>query len=349
MKVAIVGAGIAGSFLGCLLEKKGISPDVYEKGHHDTVCGFRSCGWGAPSTIGAYLADTGLDLDDYLLESMKSMEFDGLVARTPLCTLDKPGLIRDLRSRLKIIQRQFTNHGGEEYDVVVDATGISRAILPPCTSDLTLPTLQHRVFIEPVTGGTPGPGVYGSHVPGLGYIWVFPLGRRQYHIGAGGLVFDRYAEILDQFLNDLSRDHGLTRHCTCPGKIRVACPFYSQPMVATRMRENGELQRIIGVGESIGTVSPFTGEGIIYSMECAKILADSWLNEDLYVSRILSRFAWMRKERETLDYLLSAGRDTGPRLRDRWRFYRNARRSGVQLPLWEAFRRMGSLTRWIEG
>jgi hypothetical protein len=63
---------------------------------------------------------------------------------------------------------------------------------------------------------------------------------------------------------------------------------------------------------------------------------------------VLARFAWMRKERETLDYLLGQGRKSGPRLRDRWRFFRNARRSGIELPLLEAFRRMGSLTQWLD-
>ena len=56
----------------------------------------------------------------------------------------------------------------------------------------------------------------------------------------------------------------------------------------------------------------------------------------------------MKKERETLDYLLGQGREGGPRLRDRWRFYENARRSGIELPMLEAFKRMGSLSRWVD-
>ncbi|NYT08221.1 MAG: hypothetical protein GKC05_08220, partial [Methanomicrobiales archaeon] len=287
--------------------------------------------------------------DDYLLQPMVTMNFDGLVARTPLYTLDKPRLIRDLRSGLRITQRRFTDREADDYDVVVDATGIARALLPPCMSDLTLPTLQHRISIRSHGGDVPGPGVYGNQIPGLGYIWVFPLGRGQYHIGAGGLVFDRYGEVLEHYFKELSLTYSLTTHCGCSGEIRVASPFYSQPLVSARSRGDGTLQRIIGVGESVGTVSPFTGEGIIYSLECAKILADSWLDEKAYVSRVLSRFGWMKKERETLDYLLSEPGATGPRLRDRWRFYRNARRSGVRLPLIEAFRRIGSLSRWMEG
>jgi len=349
MNVAIAGAGIAGSYLGILLEKKGIHADVYEQGECDTTCRVRSCGWGAQSRIGAYLARAGLDLDDYLLSSMESMQFDQMSARTGLCTIDKPALIRDLRSGCTVTPRPFTVDDGDAYDVVVDATGIARSLLPPCTSDLILPTLQHRVTIEPANGNRPGPGVYGTQIPGLGYIWVFPLGGDQYHIGAGGLVFDRYGEVLDQFFDEISEKYSLTRACSCTGEIRVASPFYSLPFSAARSRGDGTPQQIIGIGESIGTVSPFTGEGIIYSLECAGMLADSWPDIHLYTSRVLSRFSWMKKERETLDYLLSTGQKTGPRLRDRWRFYRNARRSGVRLPITEAFRRIGSLTRWIEG
>jgi hypothetical protein len=41
----------------------------------------------------------------------------------------------------------------------------------------------------------------------------------------------------------------------------------------------------------------------------------------------------MRKERETIDWLLSREGRNGPRLRDRWRVLRNARRSGIGLPM----------------
>lgn len=350
LNVAIVGAGISGSYLGRLLEEKGIHPTLYEQGDHDTTCRFRSCGWGGPSRIGRYLKCAGLDLDRYFLESMESMNFDGLVANTPLCTIDKPRLIHDLRSGLTIVPHRITNEEMEQYEVVVDATGITRSLLPPCTSDLVLPTLQYRVVIDQVDGKeSPGAGVYGNHIPGLGYIWVFPLGRNQYHIGAGGLAFDRYGEILEQFFDEMSTNCTLNRICSCPGLIRVASPFYAQPFTSVRRRADGSSQRIVGVGESIGTVSPFTGEGIIYSLESAKALADTWFDEDRYTSQILTRYGWMKKERETLDYLLATGQKNGPRLRDRWRFYQNARRSGVKLPIQEAFRRMGSLTRWIEG
>jgi flavin-dependent dehydrogenase len=130
--------------------------------------------------------------------------------------------------------------------------------------------------------------------------------------------------------------------------VRVASPFYSTPFHVIKTRKDDTHQVVVGIGEAIGTVSPFTGEGIVHSLECARIFADSWPDYECYTRTVLSRFGWMRKERETLDYLLLQRHRGGPRLRDRWRFFTSARRSGIGLPLLEAFRRMGSLSHWLE-
>ena len=348
MKVAIAGAGIAGGYLAKLLGQKGISPDLFDGMDHGTRCGCRSCGWGAPAGIASYLAEVGLSLDDYLLEPMPTMHFDGLRAQTPLRTLDKPGLIRDLTRDTGLKRRNLGLEEAEEYDIVVDATGIARSFLPPCSTDLTLPTLQHRVLVKNHGSERLPAGVYGNQVPGLGYVWVFPLGQDRYHIGAGGIGLDRLDTILDRFYRDRAGQFSFTTLCSCRGVIRVASPYYSKPWFSRETRDDGRSRLIIGTGESIGTVSPFTGEGIAFSLECAKILADSWPDPERYARGVLTRFAWMKKERETLDYLLSREGKSGPRLRDRWRFFRNARRSGIGLPLLEAFRRIGTLSQWVE-
>jgi flavin-dependent dehydrogenase len=349
MNVAIAGAGTAGGYLAGLLEQRGISPDVYDGRDHVTRCTCRSCGWGAPTGIGPYLADVGLDLDDYLIEPMSPMDFDGLVATTPLCTVHKPRLLQDLTKSVRLKRQNLVPEKAEDYDIVVDATGINRALLPPCRSDLTLPTLQHRVVVESRGSERLGAGVYGNRIPGLGYLWIFPLGHDHYHIGIGGIGRIQHDSLLERFYRDASGEFSFTRQCGCHGLVRVASPYYSTPFSVRKTRSDGSPQVIIGVGESIGTVSPFTGEGIVYSLECARLLADSWLDPEDYTRSVLGRFAWMKKERETLDYLLSPEGKSGPRLRDRWRFFCNARRSGIGLPMLEAFKRMGSLSRWVEG
>ena len=348
MRVAIAGAGIAGSFLAHLLMEKGIAPDVYDPMDHSTRCGYRSCGWGAPAGIAPYLAMAGLDLSEYLLEPMPSMCFDGLTATTPLCTIDKPRLLKDLTADIPVIRQRLGPEETDGYDVLVDATGIARALLPPCRSDLTLPTVQHRVAVELRAGGLPAAGVYGNQVPGLGYLWVFPVGGNEYHIGVGGIGFDRHERLLERYYRDNAGTFACTRLCSCRGVVRVSSPFYAAPLYSQTMQKTGRPGMIVGVGESIGTVAPFTGEGIVFSLESSKMLAEAWPDYASYARAVLARFAWMKKERETLDYLLSTGRKKGPRFRDRWRFFRSARRSGIGLPLIEAFRQIGTLSRWID-
>jgi flavin-dependent dehydrogenase len=348
MKIAVVGAGIAGGYLAKLLEQKGIVPDVYDPGEHETSCGCRSCGWGAPVGIERYLAAVDLDLAEYLIEPMFSMNFDGLVAKTPLCTVNKPRLVRDLNSGIRLNKKKLEPGLADTYDILVDATGISRALLPPCRSDLTLPTIQHRVIVESRGEDRLEAGVYGNRIPGLGYLWIFPLGNGQYHIGIGGIGLAHLDRLMDRFFRESSDRFIFRTLCRCAGVVRVASPYYSTPLYLPRTRKGKTPQLVIGVGESIGTVSPFTGEGIVYSLACARILADSWPDPEEYTNKVLSRFEWMKKERETLDFLLEQGKNGGPRLRDRWRFYRNARRSGIELPLLEAFKRMGSLSRWVD-
>jgi len=348
MRVAVAGAGIAGGYVAKLLAKKGVIPDVFDGGDHGTTCGFRSCGWGAPAGIGTYLATAGLDPADYFLEPMPSMQFDGLVARTPLWTIDKPRLLRDLVRDVELKRRDLSPEEAEDYDIVVDATGIARSFLPPCRSDLMLPTLQHRVLVKDHGRGRLPAGVYGNQVPGLGYVWVFPLGGDQYHIGAGGIGLARLDDIMDRFYQDMAGQFSFTPLCSCKGIIRVASPYYAAPWSVRKTSGDGTTRLIVGTGESIGTVSPFTGEGIVHSLECAKILAGSWPDPEQYARTVQARFAWMKGERETLDYLLSRQGKGGPRLRDRWRFYRNARRSGIGLPLVEAFRRIGTLSQWVD-
>ena len=349
MKVAIAGAGIAGGYLAALLAQEGLSPDVFDPMAHDTRCGCRSCGWGAPAGIGSYLDAVGLSLADYLLAPMDTMVFDGLVARTPLVTLDKPRLVRDLRRGVAVEPRALEPEEASEYDIVVDATGIARAFLPPCRSDLVLPTLQHRVAVEPLGDDRLRAGVYGSGVPGLGYLWVFPLSEDVYHVGVGGIGLADLDSLMGRFYSENADRFGLARLCGCSGTVRVASPFYAVPFYAETKRVAGTSRLVVGVGESIGTVAPFTGEGIAPSLECAKLLADRLDDPGGYARAVLSRFAWMRRERETLDHLLANRGAGGPRLRDRWRFYRNARRSGIGLPMLEAFKQIGTLSRWVDG
>jgi flavin-dependent dehydrogenase len=348
MRIAIAGAGVAGGYLAALLHEQGLSPEVFDPAGHGTRCGCRSCGWGAPARIGPYLSAVGLDPDAYVLETMPSMHFDDLVATTPFRTVDKPRLVRDLVRGVRVHGRALAPDEAGGYDIVVDATGLARAFLPPCSADLTLPTLQHRVTAEPLAGERLEAGVYGYDVPGLGYVWVFPLGDDEYHIGVGGIGLESLEHVLERFYRGMDGRFECTRRCACTGAVRVASPYYSQPFFTHAAQRDGSPQLIVGVGESIGTVAPFTAEGIVYSLESARLLAAHLSDPERYAHTISAQFAWMRRQRETLDYLLEHRDTDAPRVRDRWRFYQSARRAGIGLPMTEAFRQLGSLSRWVD-
>ena len=348
MNIAIAGAGIAGGYLAKVLEQKGISPDIYDGMNHETRCGCRSCGWGVPRDIKRYLLDVGLDFDSYLLEPMSSMNFNGLAAKTPLCTVNKPRLIKDLTKGARLKRENLRIEEADNYDLIVDATGITRAFLPTCRSDLVMPTQQQRVMVKSNGNKNLKAGVYGNKIPGLGYLWIFPLGKNQYHIGTGGVGSIRLDGLLDRFFKNSSDRFSFTTLCSCSGSVRVASPYYSTPFFVTKKRKNGTPQVIVGIGESIGTVAPFTGEGIIHSLECVRIFADTFPDYKRYTKSVLAKFGWMQKERETLNYFLSQEGKNGPRLQDRWRLFRNARRSGIGLPMHEAFKHMGDLLQWVD-
>lgn len=345
MRIAIAGAGVAGAYLGSLLRRRGLDPEVYDPGACGSPCGCRPCAWGVPARIGPHLTEAGLDPEDYLLEPMATMRLDGLEARTPYRTIDKPRLLRDLSRDAAVVPRPLEPDGAEEYDLVVDATGVARSHLPPCSSDLVLPTLQHRVIAEPLGDERLTAGVWGDDVPGLGYVWAFPLGGDEYHVGVGGIGHASLDELLDRFYRREAERFAFTRVCACRGDVRLASPRYSLPFHVAHPRADGSRRLVVGAGEAIGTVSPFTAEGIVFSLDCAALLAARLSDPEGYTRAVLAEFGWMARERESLDRLLERRGHGGPDLRDRWRFYRNARRSGIEIPLFQAFRQVGSLPR----
>ncbi len=280
---------------------------------------------------------------------METLVVEGLRVRTPLLTVDKPRLVRDLARSVRVRRQSVGPELAQEYDLVVDATGFARALLPPCRSDLVLSTLQCRVTSGARQTSLLEPTVEGHVVSGFGYSWVFPLGEGQYHVGACTVGPADLDGLVEQIIRGLADESRLVRHCSCRGAVRVSSPYYATPFSTVPATEDETHRLVIGVGESIGAVGPFTGEGIHPSMECARLLAGHLDDPQGYTRAVLSRFGWMRSERETIDRLLTPDGAANLGLGDRWRFYLNARRSGIHLPFAEAVRGTGRLSHWVDG
>ncbi|MCH7758303.1 MAG: tryptophan 7-halogenase [Thaumarchaeota archaeon] len=280
MKIAVCGIGVAGSYLISRIkdshEVVGFERMSEEK--HDSICA-----WGAskPKMV-EFCKKSGLDFEDYVLhdgknlhiEMDKNVKFD--IGLHGLCTYDKIQLIKDF------IKGCNVNFGKapkledleKEFDLIVDCTGFHRVYLPRLKEDFFLPTYEYMVQ-------------YDDKVPYddflvrpfakmTGYFWYFPLGKNIAYIGAGDYK-KNHVKATDEFL----AKHGGKVLKTVGRPIRLATPDLCKPFYKGK---------VVGVGESIGTVYPLLGEGIIPSMECVDIFIKNLGDNEAYEKEVLEHF-----------------------------------------------------------
>jgi flavin-dependent dehydrogenase len=229
-----------------------------------------------------------LDGDRYLLRHFPQLGFDGFPIACDLATIHKPRLLRELRGPAPV---RYEAVDTAAYDVVADCTGSARALLPAPEADCMVPCLQYRIRRDL-------PQLQDAH-PRLrfvreGYAWSFPLGNTIFHIGIGSITED-LAPCLERvgFLQEGDRTV-----CSCRSSVRVSAPGSMLPYHAGN---------IWGVGESIGTVSPLVGDGILPSMRCAVLFGQLLLTGDLghYEERVQKEFSWMERERDVIDGMVA--------------------------------------------
>ncbi|MEM0090573.1 MAG: NAD(P)/FAD-dependent oxidoreductase [Nitrososphaerota archaeon] len=277
-KIAVVGLGVAGSYLVSRLSTE------YE------VVGFEMCSYAdyyppcAWATSGSemqkLLSPVGLNFEDYVFYKGKEMCVDLGSSRfwmklKGLCTFDKLSLERDLVDGHNVkfgVHIKSTEQLNDEYDLIIDSTGFPRALLPKLSKDYIIHTLEYKVkynkmpiddfYIKPMNAG---------------YIWFFPLGDSYAHVGCGD-YFGRQRYFLDAFM----REHGgeIVKRVGRP--LRITPPPMCQPYYAGK---------VVGVGESIGTVLSVLGEGIIPSLYCAEIFLKNVQDLEAYTAEVLRRFS----------------------------------------------------------
>lgn len=272
MKVQIYGAGIAGSYLYHLLSQNGFRVSIHDI-RSKPDC---RCAWGfSYSETKELYKEIGLNVDDYLLSKPKYVVANDRFwfKNKEIVILDKKRLMEDLWDF------ELRN---EEGDIIIDATGHSRAILPKLENDALYTTVQ---FVEKHDLDE---NIYVYMVK-TGYAWAFPLGNNLWHVGAGDLNKDRALELI----KNLRKMYGLEENkgdCNCVGKIRLLPPSKCKPIV---------WKNVYGVGEAVGCVSG-AGEGNAPSLRCAKILYECISNGNLedYERRVLKEFEWIEIEHE---------------------------------------------------
>lgn len=288
MNIAVVGAGVAGSYLGRLLQNRGHQVEVFESSRREDH--WPTCAWGASKFMLKKFSDqAGLNFDDYVLHTGKILRMElpnntiEYLQLKGLVTYNKQKWEHDLLTGTKIsygVKHTLETFPIAKFDYVLDCTGFHRSLLPRSEQDFIIPSYEY--LVENVQG------INEFYVIGYrgarGYFWYFPLENGRGYIGAGD-IDRKYAGIQDFF-----RDHLEARVIRKIGRpIRLAPPRRMKPFFH---------HNVIGVGESIGCVFPMLGEGIIPSLLCSELFLEV-LDENCeafdyeeYTKKVLKRFQY---------------------------------------------------------
>jgi flavin-dependent dehydrogenase len=288
-KIAVVGLGVAGSYL---LNRLSQDHDVtgYEQqkeGEFQAVCA-----WGtSKNELTKIMKPLGIDFERYILFNGKDMEVD-LGEKKPsrhipligLVTYDKHQLELDLtkgkkaKFGIKATPLMLKDAG---YDLIIDCTGLHRAFLPKVKEDMWIPCVEYKVSYSAngKEGHLPKQDFYIRPFEGLaGYLWSFPLESGNAFIGAGDYK-KRHNDALNEFNNSYPGE--VIKKIGRP--IRISPPKYCEPFY---------LGNVVGCGESIGTVFPLLGEGIIPSLQCAEMLVYNLDDLPNYRKMVLKKFEY---------------------------------------------------------
>jgi flavin-dependent dehydrogenase len=290
VRVAIIGAGAAGSFLSYLLAEKGVACRVYEsRADREKPCGGGCTGKVTRRYGPLFSAFIPNNLvHDLQFESARRSGV-ALSLRDPLWIYSRreldgfllnAGIERGaelIRERVTGIRRESGTWQVEErkghferYDFLVGADGASSLVRkrlrgPFAAEDLSLalgyylPGRRHA--------GTAHIRFADPELPG--YLWAFP---RCDHVSVGGLSAGRKTspEALDrlvqQFLKDL---YGLE---SADGLERFTAPVPSLRARTLQRQVTGGSDWAL-VGDAAGFVDPLTAEGIAYALRSAELLA----------------------------------------------------------------------------
>lgn len=287
MKLAIVGAGVAGSYLGNRLQEEGHQIEVFEASKKDAH--WPVCAWGASKNmLEIFSKNAGLDFENYVLHRGKKLRMDLPENNTEylelkgLVTYDKYRWEQDLSKDLNIHYGVHCTPESDflkKYDYIVDCTGLHRTLLPRSQQDFIIPSYEYLVDNVDEMEEFYVIGYKGAR----GYFWFFPLGDGRAYIGAGDI--DRRYFGISEFFEKNPRAKVLKK---IGRPIRLSPPKRMLPF---------SYNNKIGVGESIGCVFPMLGEGIIPSLICCDIFIevlniDSKFDTKLYEKRILKKFGY---------------------------------------------------------
>ena len=264
MNFAIAGAGVAGSYLGNMLQKRGHNVEIFEaskKEHHWPVCA-----WGASRhMLERFSNQAGLDFASYIFHVGKKLKIQlpenkgEVLDLKGLVTYNKYGWEADLLKNVKVTygtKMTRETFAFDKYDYVIDCTGLHRSLLPKSSEDFLIPAYEY--LLNNVKGAD---DFYVIGYKGAkGYFWYFPLEGGQAYMGAWDIEKKYYG--IDAFFK---------QHPEAKVIKKIGRPIRLSPSKRMEPFFDGN---VIGVGESIGCVFPMLGEGIIPTLICCDVFLD---------------------------------------------------------------------------
>lgn len=291
MRIAIAGAGVAGSYLACMISKMGHEVEVYET--NDRQAHWPVCAWGgSKNSLSKFSHQAGLEFTKYITHTGRRLRIDlpgnmvEYLELKGLVTYNKRTWESDLLQGVKVYYRAKCSINSpmlSDYDLVIDCTGFHRSLLPRSKEDFVIPAYEYLVANVKDLDDFYVIGYKGAR----GYFWCFPLGNEEAFVGAGDL--DRRYYGIAEFM---------ARHPECIIRKKIGRPIRLAP---PRRMQPFYMNNTVGVGESIGCVFPMLGEGIIPSLICSDIFLQQLArcnNEKdrfdfkQYSARVLKRFKY---------------------------------------------------------
>ncbi len=340
MRIAIIGAGVSGSFLASMLNSKGHEVEVFEgakKEDHFPVCAWGTC----KKMLDHYSKLAGLDFDNYVLHIGKRVEM-----RLPngdkeylnclgLVTYHKQRWEEDLLNGIKMnygIRCSLDNFPLHKYDYILDCTGFHRSMLPR-VDDFIVPAYEYMV------DNAPHDEFYIiGYKNATGYFWYFPLSNNKAFVGAGD-INKRYHGIKEFF--DENKGIRIIRKIGRP--IRITPPTRMEPF---------NYKNVIGVGESIGCVFPLLGEGIIPSLICSEILLDSidanGIDLKYYRSNVIKRFKYYDDVYRVVRLLISKEFNKIKHMNLLYSMYRNMKREEARFGFEISLNKLSKMLRSLQ-
>jgi flavin-dependent dehydrogenase len=338
MNIAVVGAGVAGSYLSRMLQDRGHKVKVFESSGVDSH--WPVCAWGASKNmLKRFSTKAGLNFDEYILHSGKILKM--YLPQNHIEYLDLKGLVtydkkrweHDLLRGIEVSYKtRFTvdHFSTTDFDYVLDCTGYHRSLLPKSNLDFVIPAYEYLVENVKDINEFYVIGYKGAR----GYFWYFPLEDGRGYVGAGDI--DRKYFGIDEFF----QQNPSARVIKKIGRpIRIAPPLYMKPFF---------MKNIIGVGESIGCVFPMLGEGIIPSLICSDVFLEVLENSHRfdyngYTKKVLKKFGYYHDVYRIVRLKMSGNLRTIKHFRLLMKMYTNMKREEQRFGFEISFEKMTRL------